>query len=99
MPRTPIVLAWWAESFTRSLSDPSDRTFVVRLKEGVDSEGENVVGAIRLKRFTPDEKGAGFWTRDGFSEDHDKELCLSFIEPMIEWRERLLQGRAHYRKS
>lgn len=91
IPDTAVVREFWKRSYERTIKNPGTPTLVVKHS----SEKYKVIGCLRLKMMGAKERGCGFWTTDALSADHDMEICLSFIRPMSEYREKFLFERPH----
>ena len=109
IPDTSLVRQWWIETYTRVFSSSSrEEVLVVRdsamqevdhTRPREEGKGHNVIGVIRLRRFEPGEKGAGFWTEMmPLTRDHDGPSCMGFIVPMAEQRFKLLGDTPHLRE-
>lgn len=95
-PDTPPIRAWWEKVFAAGKENPSFRVLTV-----VDEDGEGkrvVVGVLCLQRCSgePDDNSAeDFWTAHGWTPDHDPDLFMATMAPMLEHRARLMRGRRH----
>lgn len=83
--------SWWEEKYALDIEDPTCHVLRVLSPD----EAGVVLGLLCLRRYTADERGAGRWTSFPPATEIIGEAYDLMVKSMVEYREKLMLGRAH----
>ncbi len=86
------IAPWWEEKYALDINDPSCYVLKVSSPESPTT----ILGLLCLRKFETDERGAGSWLSCPPPPEVDREIYDTMVQSMIDYREKLMHGRAHF---